>query len=423
MRIAVIGATGFIGDRVTRLLVARGHSVRPIARDRDTLVGRFPQLDCRALPPLQDGQAEDPALWSSLLAGLDGVVCAAGTLAGPALIDVHARLPAILVSHAAAMGIGRFVHISAVGADAAASTAFLRSKAAGEHAVLHARPPGWTVLRPSLVYGRGGGSAALFAGLAGLPVRLRLGGGPVRPVAVEDAVAAVAACLETDAPLPPTMDVVGPDRMTVDDYVTEMALWLGVRPIVSITVPDRLLDGLACILPRLGSALIGPETIRMLRQGADGDPALLPARTGVVPVGLAAGLRRDRACGADRFAAHAALLLPLLHATLAVLWIGTGILSLWSYGTGIELLRASGITGPAAGTLLIGGSFWDLALGLAMACHHHRGRIAGLQAATILAYTGLATLLAPTAWMHPFGPLLKNIPIFAATLLAASTSR
>jgi hypothetical protein len=40
-----------------------------------------------------------------------------------------------------------------------------------------------------------------------------------------------------------------------------------------------------------------------------------------------------------------------------------------------------------------------------------------LQIAVMLGYTALITLFLPELWLHPFGPLLKNVPMLAATLL------
>ena len=51
-----------------------------------------------------------------------------------------------------------------------------------------------------------------------------------------------------------------------------------------------------------------------------------------------------------------------------------------------------------------------------------RTRLVGAaQIATTLLFTVLATMAAPAAWADPFGPLLKNIAVLAATLALMAT--
>lgn len=428
MRIGVIGASGFIGSAVVDALERHGHDVRLIGRHTQPLHDRFPGRDIRRLPPMSPPRDQNAAPipskdWRDLLDDLDGVVCAAGVLCGPELEQAHHHLPRTLAAQAKAVGVRRLIHISALGAEETAPTAFLRSKALGDAALLDDRLDGWTVLRPSLVYGPNGASAAFFSALASLPVRPRVGGGFVRPIHVDDVANAVLACLERPHPLPPIIPLVGPDRVSLDGYIDALGNWLGQRPLASAPCPRWILGGLAAIGGKCGSPFINPDSLAMMRQGADADPTLLRNTTGASPRSLPEGLARNTASIADRTAASMFWLLPLLSATLSILWIGTGLTSLWSYRIGMDLLAASNLTGTAAQTLLIGGAVWDMLLGVAMIPRRWRTGATILQALTILLYTGLASLLTPDAWLHPFGPLLKNIPLIAATLVVAALSR
>ena len=40
-----------------------------------------------------------------------------------------------------------------------------------------------------------------------------------------------------------------------------------------------------------------------------------------------------------------------------------------------------------------------------------------LQLAVIIGYTALITAFLPEQWLHPYGPILKNLPMLAAILL------
>ena len=75
-----------------------------------------------------------------------------------------------MIAACEAAGISRFVQISAPGATAAASTEFMRSKAAAD-ARLKASSLDWTILRPGLVIGRDAfGGTALIRALAAFPL-------------------------------------------------------------------------------------------------------------------------------------------------------------------------------------------------------------------------------------------------------------
>jgi uncharacterized protein YbjT (DUF2867 family) len=417
MRVGVIGASGFIGSHLVRHLQRGGHSVSVIGRGAAALKRQYPDLEVRALP--HEAQPIDAAL----TAGLDALVCAAGTVEPAQMAYVHEQLPAALARLAQAAGIGHFIHLSAIGAAPDAPTAFLRSKAMGEAAALEVRAPGWTVLRPSLVYGPGGDSMAVFAALAALPLRPRLGGGYVRPVAIDDLTGTIVRCLQSEQPLPPVIDVVGPDRVTCDGYIDAIGGWLGIAPLASLPLPDFALRGLATFGALLGLPLVRPDMIAMLRQGADGNPRQLPAALGLQPTALAEGLRAHPATDAERFAAKWWSVGLLLRLALSALWVGSGLASLWSYGYGLDLLAQGGIGGSAAHGVLVAGAAWDIALGLAMLVNWRLRLVAGLQALTIVVYTVLASIMLPLLWSDPLAPLLKNVPILIATLALACIGR
>jgi uncharacterized protein YbjT (DUF2867 family)/uncharacterized membrane protein YphA (DoxX/SURF4 family) len=411
LRVLVIGATGFIGRHLVRALEARGHRARCAGRDRGDLERLFPGHEHAALDLAAEGEAE----LAAALAGVDGVVNAAGLIASEAVMRaVHAEGPVRLFRAARAAGIGRLVQVSALGAAPDAPTEFLRGKAAADADVLADRPPGWTVVRPSLVYGPGGGSAGLFAALAALPVQFRVGGGAVRPIQVDDLAEGICRLLEAEAPLPPVLDAVGPEETSVDGFVAGFRRWLGRRPAWPVRVPPALL----ALAGRFGGGLVSRDTLLMLERGATADHRPLTAVTGVEPAGIAAGLARTPATEGDRIAAGMRFLRLPLRWSLAFMWVVSGVVSLGLYPVdeSLGLLAAVGVTGPLALPVLYAASAWDVLLGLALFLGR-RVRLWGwVQVATMLGYTAILTLFLPELWLHPFGPVFKNVPILVATL-------
>lgn len=109
-----------------------------------------------------------------------------------------------------------------------------------------------------------------------------------------------------------------------------------------------------------------------------------------------------------------------MHASLVVVWLGTALVSALDYlglsglnHEGARLLDQGGIGDTSWQALLIwSGLLADLALGLALLLRP--GRAIYLSALLLMtAMTVIGTALQPALWLHPLGPLLKNLPIAA----------
>jgi uncharacterized membrane protein YphA (DoxX/SURF4 family) len=104
--------------------------------------------------------------------------------------------------------------------------------------------------------------------------------------------------------------------------------------------------------------------------------------------------------------------LKLMRYTLAIVWLVSGALSLGIYPrqASLEMLAAAGLHGAMALVALYGGALLDVLLGILTLARPAR-LLWRLQAAVILAYTAIITFALPQYWLHPFGPVLKNLPI------------
>jgi DoxX-like family len=113
----------------------------------------------------------------------------------------------------------------------------------------------------------------------------------------------------------------------------------------------------------------------------------------------------------------------ILRFSIVFVWLVTAATSVWTLnGQSMQLLSAAGVKDPSLIRLLIlGGAGVDAALGLAMLLKPTRwSYLAALMAMLIM--TLVATILDPALWLHPLGPLTKNVPIGAA-LIALARSR
>jgi len=153
-RTAVLGGSGFIGRYVVKRLAARGDVIAVGCRNAEQAKFLKPLGDVGQIVPLNIAIGNEELL-PAFLAGNDTLVNCAGILQekGSQTFDlVHHSGPARLARFAREAGIERFVHFSAIGADSRSSSAYARTKAAGEQAVRDAFPT-VTILRPSVVFG------------------------------------------------------------------------------------------------------------------------------------------------------------------------------------------------------------------------------------------------------------------------------
>ena len=105
----------------------------------------------------------------------------------------------------------------------------------------------------------------------------------------------------------------------------------------------------------------------------------------------------------------------LLRFSLVTVWLFTAVASIVELdGQSRQVLAEAGIASPPwlVQLLIVGGAAADLAVGLAL--WWRPGRASYLAAfGLLLLMTAVATFLQPTLWLHPLGPLLKNLPIAA----------
>lgn len=408
MRILLIGNGGFLGSAIGHALRAAGHQVVGAGRSGQAVAVDF----------MRDHAPSD---WLPRLAGIDAVVNAAGILreqGGQTFEAIHVRAPCALFAACVRAGVRRVVQISALGADEAAASRYHLSKKQADDFLL-ALPVSACVLQPSLVYGAGGASARLFDGWATLPV-LPLpgdGGQCVQPVALDDLCAAVTQLVEPAAPRG-RLAAVGPRALALRDYLAELRAALGLPPARFLRVPMAAMRTLAALGGRLPGALLDRDTLAMLERGNCADAAPFAALLGRPPHGPAEFVPPGQAPPRRR-AARLGHLLPALRWSIAAVWLSTAWVSLFAYplADSLALLARVGLEGAAARLALYGAAALDFAFGLGTLLLRRRRALYRAQMALIVAYTVLISIYLPEYWLHPYGPVLKNLPMLAALWL------
>jgi hypothetical protein len=103
--------------------------------------------------------------------------------------------------------------------------------------------------------------------------------------------------------------------------------------------------------------------------------------------------------------------------SLSALWIFTALTSVFlSPDIGYQVLANAGVEGLLAHACVYSGSVVDFILGLWLLSGYKTKLCCVCQFITIFLYSVLLTAIEPGFWLHPFGPLTKNIPILVLIL-------
>lgn len=416
--VLVTGASGFVGSHLISALRRADYDVICCGRNPARLVMQFPT--CRVIKcDFSSGSTSES--WDSVLTGVSVVINAAGIIqeqGADTFEAVHCDGPSALFRAAERAGVRRIIQISALGADALAETRYHRTKLAADE-VLRGLSLEWVVLQPSLVYGPGGRSQAFFSALAALPLLPLIGRGDqrIQPVHVEDLVDGVLRLLPSDAPSHVTLPVVGPESVMFCEFLRTIRRWLGLATAPTLVIPLTL-GRLAARIGDLRSwEFLNTDTLAMLCRGNTADATPYMAATNVRPRRLSTGLPEGGATRSELLSASLYFVPPLLRLSIAFVWIGSGIVSLWWFPreTSEAWLLRVGIPSAWTSLTLQATAILDILLGLATLIRWHLSAVLPLQLLLILGFTLVLTVRIPEVWVHPFGPVLKNLPLFVAT--------
>ncbi|MFZ3582576.1 complex I NDUFA9 subunit family protein [Loktanella sp. DJP18] len=244
--VTIFGGSGFVGRYIARRLAKDGWRIRVACRTPEEagfvrtygVVGQVEPVFCNV---------RDDDSVRNVTRGADAVVNCVGVLAESGkntFSAVQAEAPGRIARIASAEGVSRMVQISAIGADADASSGYARTKALGEAEVTK-HMPGAVILRPSVVFGPEDEFFNRFAGMSRMGPVLPVVGADTRfqPVFVDDVAAAVVVALD-DHTVHGVYELGGPDIATFRDL---MKLMLGVvqRKRIILNIPFFAARGMA----------------------------------------------------------------------------------------------------------------------------------------------------------------------------------
>jgi len=240
MNVLVVGGSGFIGRHLCAELVDRGHDVTALSRDPDP-----DELPDGVEPAVGDVTAYDSI--EPAFEGQDAVynLVALSPLRKPRggderHVEVHRDGTEHCLRAAAAHEVPRFVQQSALGADPAGDTHYIRAKGRAEELVRDTDID-WTIVRPSVVFGDGGEFVPFTRKLTPPVLAPLPGGGKTRfqPISVADLVPMLADTIEDDRHVGQTYELGGPEVLTLAD-VAKLARRARGQSVAVLPVPMAL---------------------------------------------------------------------------------------------------------------------------------------------------------------------------------------
>jgi uncharacterized protein YbjT (DUF2867 family) len=290
MNILLCGASGFIGQAIAQALRTAGHRVVGTSSGQQAAGG------ARSAPGehivVDFNNDTDATTWLPRLAGIDAVLNAVGVLRDTRqrpIKAVHELTPRALFDACAQAGVRRVIQVSALGI-VGSDTAYARTKLAADTHLLALAEQGKldaAVLRPSIVFGKGGASSQLFMGLARSPllclpqavIRAR-----VQPVAVQDLALAIARLLGEQAAFTGVLHGVGPTPLSMADFIASLRAQLGSGKALVVPLPGPLTQLSARIGDLIPAMPWCSETMAMLATDNVAPPQPFATVLGRAPV-------------------------------------------------------------------------------------------------------------------------------------------
>jgi uncharacterized protein YbjT (DUF2867 family) len=248
-RVAIAGASGYIGGRLSRQLLERGVSVR--------VLGRRPSALQELVSLGADAAVADVADQEALRRGLAGINVAyylVHSMGGSGNFAERDRQAAHNFREAAAeAGVQRVIYLGGLGEPQPGLSEHLASRLEVAN-ILEAGSVPATVLRAAVIVGAGSASYRMIRDLVNhLPVMVAPSWLRTRcqPIAVDDALAYLVGCLDEPRTTRQRLDIGGPDILSYQDMLLIYARAAGLT---------RLIVPVPVLTPRLSSYWIGLVT-------------------------------------------------------------------------------------------------------------------------------------------------------------------
>lgn len=288
-RVVITGAAGFVGCHTCRVMAAQGWKVRALVRNAAKAAERLAHLPIE----IRIGDIRDAAYLASSIDGATAVVHLAAIAiehGDETYESINADATRAVLEAASNAGARRFIHMSQNGSDSESPYRFLRSKGIAQDVVTSSDLE-WTVLRPSVIFGREDEFVNLLARLVRLtPLVLPLPDGGrscFQPIAVDDVARVIAFALGDDTTARQIFPLGGSAELSLRQIAERILVAMKAhRAIVGVPIPIMrpLVAALAHLVPK---PPVTTELLDILAQDNTVPDNTLMSVFGITPTPLA----------------------------------------------------------------------------------------------------------------------------------------
>lgn len=282
--VTVFGGSGFLGRHTVRALAKAGWRIKIATRHPNRgfflrPLGTVGQIDFVKCDVTDADSVAQALMGSQAVINLTGILFEKGQ----SFEDVQAEGAGNIAKAAAAAGVAKLVHVSAIGADAESDSAYAQTKAEGEQFVREAFPNA-VILRPSVIFGPEDGFFNKFASLARFTPALPLvGGGHTRfqPVFVGDVAQAIVSVLGRDDAVGRIYELGGPATYSFKELLQLILFQIG-RKRALVPLPFGIAKIKAAFLQLLPNPILTMDQVTLLKK----DNVVSPTAAGLTDLGI-----------------------------------------------------------------------------------------------------------------------------------------
>lgn len=272
MNVFLTGATGFVGKGLLARLSEEGHHT--VCLIRPGSAEKMPRgIAAAERVTIAEGDLFDPDSLASAMASCDAVIHLVGIIReqpgkGVTFSRIHVEGTRNVVEAAKQAGIGRFVHMSALGARGNATSAYHRTKYEAEQLVQASGIP-YVIFRPSVIFGPGDEFVNMLADLVKLPVTPVLGNGsyPLQPVARETVADVFVQALSHAAATNHIYETGGPEAISYESILDAIGAALGKKHVRKLHIPLSLMKPVINLMEGFSFFPITNTQLTMLLEG------------------------------------------------------------------------------------------------------------------------------------------------------------
>ena len=383
MKILVLGATGFIGNAVF-LSLLQEHDVSIAGRKPIDGFDKWKYVDF-----LEDNN------WTDLINGIDLVINCIGIMEGD-FEKVQVNSPIKLYEECVKQQV-KIIHISAIGAEEKQPVSdFLRTKKKTDDFLLSYNKA--KIIYPGIVLGRNGKSTRFFTELAHLPVIPMIKMNDLPFVHINQLVYSIKRLI-TDFDNYPNKLFVFAETEPLQNILEAIR----GKKIKTILFSKKILKILFTIFPKFSIGIFNKTTFDLSEQDLTKKhrPMFKKISTQIKNVNFKKGN---------------AIFNFMIVLTIGFVWIWSGISSMVSWDISMDLMQSITNNKLLSEWAIYLASILDIVLGIAVFSKKYRSITIKIQLTVMAIYMLILSIYAPEFWIHPFGVLIKNIPLIMLSL-------